>query len=38
MVKTARYAGGLLKPYNGLLLAAPQGAAFTSFKPRAPIA
>ena len=36
-VKTARIAGGLLRPYKGLLLAAPQGAAFTSFKPDAPI-
>jgi len=37
IVKTARIAGGLLRPYKGLLLAAPQGAAFTSFKPDAPI-
>lgn len=36
-VKTARIAGGLLRPYKGLLLAAPQGAAFTSFKPDATI-
>jgi len=36
-VKTTRYAGGLAWPYKGLLLAAPQGAAFTLFKPGAPI-
>jgi len=34
---TTRKAGGMTWPYKGLLLAAPQGAAFTSFKPGAPI-
>ena len=36
-VMTTRKAGGMTQPYKGLLLAAPQGAAFTSFKPGAPI-
>jgi hypothetical protein len=36
-VKTTRIAGGLTWSYKGLLLAAPQGAAFSSFKPGAPI-
>jgi hypothetical protein len=36
-VKTTRIAGGLTWPYKGLLLAAPKDAAFTSFKPGAPI-
>ena len=34
-VKTAGYAGGLIWPYQGLLPAAPQGVAFSSFKPGA---
>ena len=34
-VKTTRIAGGLIWPYKGLVLAAPQGAAFSSFKPGA---
>ncbi len=36
-VKTTRKTGGLTWPYKGLLLAAPQGAAFSSFKPGASI-
>jgi hypothetical protein len=36
-VKTTRIAGGLTWPCKGLLLAAPQGAAFSSFKPGASI-
>jgi hypothetical protein len=36
-VKTTGIAGGLTWPYKGLLLAAPQGAAFSSFKPGASI-
>jgi len=36
-VKTTRKTGGLTWPYKGLLLAAPQGAAFSSFKLGAPI-
>jgi len=31
------HSGWLDLPYKGLLLAAPQGATFTSFKPGAPI-
>ena len=34
---TTRIAGGMIWPCKGLLLAAPQGAAFTLFKPGAPI-
>jgi len=37
-VKTTRKAGGLTEPYKGSSLAAPQGAAFSSFKPSAQIA